>query len=132
MSKTAFQTAERYIQLTKVWDTDEWVPTIKHINEMILMPLIAFFSYCAGYSDILFCLSSFVGAMSAWTEYAEFVELTFVMQRMELQARRVGGPFISTNDPTYMPYVWADAVTRESVRQIRSRKSHPPRLQAGT
>ena len=116
--KTAFQTAERYIQLTKVWETDEWVPLIKHINEMILMPLIAFFSYCAGYSDILFCLSSFVGAMSAWTEYAEFVELTFVMQRMELQARRVGGPFISTNDPTYMPYVWADAVTRPQRRRL--------------
>ena len=115
--KTAFQTAERYIQLTKVWETDEWVPLIKHINEMILMPLIAFFSYCAGYSDIMFCLSTFVGATSAWTEYAEFVELTFVMQRMELQARRVGGPFISTNDPTYMPYVWADAVTRLSVRR---------------
>ena len=117
--KTAFQTAERYIQLTKVWETDEWVPLIKHINEMILMPLIAFFSYCAGYSDIMFCLSTFVGATSAWTEYAEFVELKFVMQRMELQARRVGGPFISTNDPTYMPYVWADAVTRLDAR-------HPP------
>lgn len=115
--KTAFQTAERYIQLTKVWETDEWVPLIKHINEMILMPLIAFFSYCAGYSDIMFCLSTFVGATSAWTEYAEFVELKFVMQRMELQARRVGGPFISTNDPTYMPYVWADAVTRLSARR---------------
>lgn len=115
--KTAFQTAERYIQLTKVWETDEWVPLIKHINEMILMPLIAFFSYCAGYSDIMFCLSTFVGATSAWTEYAEFVELKFVMQRMELQARRVGGPFISTNDPTYMPYVWADAVTRLAARR---------------
>jgi len=118
--KTAFQTAERYIQLTKVWETDEWVPLIKHINEMILMPLIAFFSYCAGYSDIMFCLSTFVGATSAWTEYAEFVELKFVMQRMELQARRVGGPFISTNDPTYMPYVWADAVTR-----LRHRRPTP-------
>lgn len=116
--KTAFQTAERYIQLTKVWETDEWVPLIKHINEMILMPLIAFFSYCAGYSDIMFCLSTFVGATSAWTEYAEFVELKFVMQRMELQARRVGGPFISTNDPTYMPYVWADAVTRLRQRRL--------------
>ena len=118
--KTAFQTAERYIQLTKVWETDEWVPLIKHINEMILMPLIAFFSYCAGYSDIMFCLSTFVGATSAWTEYAEFVELKFVMQRMELQARRVGGPFISTNDPTYMPYVWADAVTRKPQRRSPS------------
>jgi hypothetical protein len=119
----AFKTAERYIQLSKVWESDDWVPLIKHINEMILMPLIAFFSYCVGYSDIMFCLSTFVGAMSAWTEYAEFVELKFVMQRMELQGRRVGGPFISTNDPTYMPYVWADAITRESVRPPGSDKS---------
>ena len=120
MPKTAFQTAERYITLSASWDTPEFYPRIKHINEMILMPLIAFFSYCAGYSDIMFCLSTFVGATSAWTEYAEFVELKFVMQRMELQARRVGGPFISTNDPTYMPYVWADAVTRKPQRRSPS------------
>ena len=122
-TQTAFQSAERYIQLTKVWDSGEWVPLIKHINEMILMPLIAFFCYFIGYSDIMFCLSTAVSAMNAWAEFTEFVELKFMMQRMELQARRVGGPFISTNDPTYMPYVWADAVTRESVRLPGSRKS---------
>ena len=115
MPKTAFQTAERYITLSTSWDTTEFYPRIKHINEMILMPLIAFFSYWMDYSDIMFCLSTFASAMSAWTEYAEFVELKFTMQRMQLQARRAGGPFIVTNDPTYMPYVWADAVTRQGV-----------------
>jgi hypothetical protein len=122
-TQTAFQTAERYIQLSKVWDSDAWVPLLKHISEMILMPLIAFFSYSIGYSDIMFCLSTFASAMSAWSEYTEFIELKFAMQRMQLQARRVGGPFISTNDPTYMPYVWADAVTRESFHPPGSRKS---------
>ena len=117
--KTAFQTAERYIQLSNVWETGEWVPLIKHINEMILMPLIAFFSYSVGYSDVMFCLTTAVGAMNAWSDYTEFIELKFAMQRMELQARRIGGPFISTNDPTYMPYVWADAVTRVSARHRR-------------
>jgi len=117
--KTAFQTAERYIQLSNVWETGEWVPLIKHINEMILMPLIAFFSYSVGYSDVMFCLTTAVGAMNAWSDYTEFIELKFAMQRMELQARRIGGPFISTNDPTYMPYVWADAVTREAPRRRR-------------
>ena len=116
--KTAFQTAERYIQLSNVWETGEWVPLIKHINEMILMPLIAFFSYSVGYSDVMFCLTTAVGAMNAWSDYTEFIELKFAMQRMELQARRVGGPFISTNDPTYMPYVWADAVTRLRHRRL--------------
>lgn len=119
-TQTAFQSAERYVQLSKVWESDEWAPMIKHINEMFLMPLIAFFSYSIGYSDILFCLTTFASAINAWSEFTEFVELKFMMQRMELQARRKGGPFISTNDPTYMPYVWADAVTR-----LRARRPSP-------
>ena len=80
------------------------------------------------YSDIMFCLSTFAGAFGAWSEYTEFVELKFTMQRMRLRAMRVGGPFISTNDPTYMPYVWADAVTRHVAthRQESRKSSHPP------
>ena len=121
MPKTAFQTAERYITLSTSWDTMEFYPRIKHINEMILMPLIAFFSYVMNVSDGLFFLTSFMAAWGAWVEYAEYVELTFVMQRMQLEGLRRGGPFIVTNDPTYMPYVWADAVTRERVRPSRSK-----------
>ena len=29
--------------------------------------------------------------MNAWSDYTEFIELKFAMQRMELQARRIGG-----------------------------------------
>lgn len=116
MPKTAFQTAERYITLSASWDTPEFYPRIKHINEMILMPLIA-----AIMSDPFFFFTSFMTAWGAWVEYAEYVELSFTMQRMQLEAYRRGGPFIVTNDPTYMPYVWADAVTREQVRPSRSR-----------
>jgi len=121
MPKTAFQTAERYITLSTSWDTTEFYPRIKHINEMILMPLIAFFSYVMNVSDGLFFLTSFMTAWGAWVEYAEYVELTFVMQKMQLEGLRRGGPFIVTNDPTYMPYVWADAVTRERGRPSRSK-----------
>ena len=121
MPKTAFQTAERYITLSASWDTPEFYPRIKHINEMILMPLIAFITYSMNLSDPLFFFTSFMTAWGAWVEYAEYVELSFTMQRMQLEAYRRGGPFIVTNDPTYMPYVWADAVTREQVRPSRSR-----------
>ena len=115
MPKTAFQTAERYIQLSNTWEATDAYSRIKHINEMILMPLIA-----AIMSDPLFFFTSFMTAWGAWVEYAE---LTFTMQRMQLEAVRRGGPFIVTNDPTYMPYVWADAVTRKRVRPSRSGKS---------
>jgi|688.fasta_scaffold00035_146 hypothetical protein len=118
MPKTAFQTAERYITLSKTWEATDAYSRIKHINEMILMPLIA-----AIMSDPLFFFTSFMTAWGAWVEYAEFVELNFVMQRMQLEALRRGGPFIVTNDPTYLPYVWADAVTRKRGRPSRSGKN---------
>jgi len=120
MPKTAFQTADRYITLARSWDTPETYSNIKHINEMILMPLIAFITHVMNASDPIFFFTSFMTAWGAWVEYAEFVELTFTMQRMQLEAVRRGGPFIVTNDPTYLPYVWADAVTRERVRRRRS------------
>ena len=111
-SRSAFQIAERYIELSKTWDSDEWFPWIKHINEMIIMPLIAFFSYAMNASDMMFFVTSFMSAWSSWTEYTEFVSLKFTLQRMRLRTMQLGGPFIVTNDPTYLPYVWADAVTR--------------------
>jgi hypothetical protein len=111
-SRRPFQLAERYIQLSKVWEAEEWFPFVKHINEMILMPLIAFFSYATGVSDMLFFMTTFMSAWNAWAEYSEFTELKFTLQRMRLRAIRGGGPFIRTNDPLYMPYVWADAVVR--------------------
>ena len=111
-SRSAFQIAERYIELSKTWDSDEWFPWIKHINEMIIMPLIAFFSYAMNASDMMFFVTSFMSAWSSWTEYTEFVSLKFTLQRMRLRTMQLGGPFIVTNDPTYLPYVWADPVTR--------------------
>ena len=112
--RTPFATAERFIQLSAIWEGDEWVPWIKHINEMILMPLIVFFLYASNMSDMMFLFTTFMSAWSAWVEYNEFMGLKFEMQRMKLRALQVGGPFIVTNDPAYMPYVWADAVVRHS------------------
>ena len=39
---------------------------------------------------------------------------------MFLYSQSVGGPFIVTNDPIYMPYVFADAVYRVPVGMAKS------------
>jgi hypothetical protein len=39
---------------------------------------------------------------------------------MFLYSQSVGGPFIVTNDTTYMPYVFADAVYRVPVGMAKS------------
>jgi hypothetical protein len=40
------------------------------------------------------------------------MKLQAEVQLMFLHMAKVGGPFIRTNDLTYMPYVFADAVVR--------------------
>ena len=81
---------------------------------MILMPLIALFMFFSS-GDLFMLVSSGMAAYRAWGEWAEFTELSFLMQRMRLRMAQVRGPFISTNNPKYMPYVWADAVVRGKV-----------------
>jgi hypothetical protein len=93
----------------------------RRINDMFLMPLIALVSIILDKNDYFFLLSTFMTALRPWREQIEFEELRFEMQKMRIQMAATGGPQIVTNDPTYMPYVWADAVTRSS----------RPRLQGG-
>jgi len=108
----AFNKAERYIQLRTFFHPTRSVSNLKQISDMIVMPVIAFFMWFAGIGDALFVISSSMTAYDLWKRYNEYMSLEFEMQRMRLRTAVVGGPFIVTNDPTYLPYVWADAVTR--------------------
>lgn len=108
----AFNKAERYIQLRSFFHPTRSVSNLKQISDMIVMPMIAFFMWFAGIGDALFVISSSMTAYDLWKRYNEYISLEFEMQRMRLRTAVVGGPFIVTNDPTYLPYVWADAVTR--------------------
>lgn len=87
------------------------IAKFQRINEMIIMPLIALFMFFSSL-DLFTLASTGLTAYRVWMEYIEFTDLSFMMQRMRLRMGQVGGPFITTNDPKYMPYVWADAVVR--------------------
>jgi hypothetical protein len=82
------------------------------MSDMVLMPIILFFLACMRSVDPLTVAMNGMKAYQAWKEYIEYTHLRFTMQRMMLRCQAVGGPFIVTNDPKYMPYVYADAVQR--------------------
>jgi hypothetical protein len=109
-----FKSADRYIVLRDICLPGEFTKKIQRINDMILMPLIALFMFFTS-GDVFMLMSTAMSAYRAWGEWAEFTELSFLMQRMRLRMAQVRGPFISTNNPKYMPYVWADAVVRGKV-----------------
>ena len=106
-----FKDADRYVTLRDKCMPTSWVPKLQRINDMIIMPLIALF-YFFNSGEFIMALSTMMTAYRVWKDWIEFTELQFSMQRMRLRMAQVGGPFITTNDPKYMPYVWADAVVR--------------------
>jgi len=112
---TPFEKAERYIQLKKECSPESWAKTINLISEMILMPLITLFFVFLKQASPMTVVSTGMGAYNSWNKWIEYTELRFEMQRMYLHCMSNGGPFITTNDPAYMPYVFADAVYRVPV-----------------
>jgi len=84
------------------------------VSDMILMPIIILFFIFLYQADPMTAAMTFLKAYQSWKEYTEYVSLKFEVQNMFLYCQTVGGPFIVTNDPTYMPYVFADATYRTS------------------
>lgn len=99
--------------------------TLVRLNEMLVAPTIALFLVLSGEGDMLRLIPMATTAYTVWSEWIEFQELRFHVQRLYLVSSLVGGPFIRTNDPEYEPYVYADAVVRAQTGMLRQA---PPRL----
>lgn len=115
-TRDPFVIAERYIELRKLCISPSWGDTAIRVNEMIMAPLVAIYFALTGDADLFMLGSAGMTAHRAWTEWLEFDELRFEVQRMYLLTMATGGPQIVTNDPAYMPYVFADAVMRLKTR----------------
>lgn len=111
-----FKTAERFIQIRDKCLPPTWTAQLQRINDMIVMPLITLCLFLLGSGDLIMLCSTAMAAYKVWLEWIEYTELLFVVQRMRLRAVQLGGPFIVTNDPKYMAYVWADAMVRSHTR----------------
>lgn len=86
------------------------------MNELIVSPIIALCMFLLRRMDFLSGLSACLSAYRAWSDWIEYSALRFQVQEMYLITMRTGGPQIVTNDPTYLPYVYADAVVRQRMR----------------
>jgi hypothetical protein len=121
-TSSPFAIAERYIQLRSIYAPESWGDVMMRINELILTPLITIFFIFLDGSDFMTVLPAFANTVRNWISFLDYQRLRFVMQRMYLQTMVMGGPFIVTNDPKYLPYVYADAVVRRDMRHQHSAK----------
>ena len=109
-----FQTAERYIQLRTKCDPETWSGKTQLMSDMILMPIITLFLLFFQGADPMTVAMNGLRIYQVWKDHIEYTQLRFDVQRMMFHCQAVGGPFIVTNDPKYMPYVFADAAYRTS------------------
>lgn len=79
--------------------------------EMLLYPLYMIYKSCTG-SFSFFYITSIYKCIQTWIRWFRFEELRKIMRDWMNTVRSVGGPFISTNDPTYHMYVYADGMER--------------------
>ena len=112
MQSSPFQLAERYIQLRKLCVSQTWGDTVMRFNEMIIAPIMTLFFVFARDRDLFATASSAIAVYRAWSEWIEYHDVRLKVQMMFLKMMAYGGPHIVTNDPDYMPYVYADAVIR--------------------
>ena len=112
LPKNPFKAADRFIVLRDKCRPRSWRAHLQLLSDMIIMPLITLFLMLSGKPDMLMAFGTMNAAYRAWSEWIEYTELLFAMERMKIRMAQVKGPFIATNDAKYMPYVWADAVVR--------------------
>lgn len=120
MAMSSFATAERYIQLRRKYAPKSWADTIVRINELILTPLITIFYILLDGSDFMTVVPAIYNTYNSWVGFLEYSELRYWLQLTYMKTMLLGGPFITTNDPEYLPYVYADAVTRLEMHRQRS------------
>ena len=103
-----FARAEEYIQLTQRFKTETYSETLSLCmtlgGELVLSCLMK----ASGMSLALVLYKTCM----AWIEYIRYLGLRADIAAWRAFIHANGGPYISTNDETYLPYVYADAMQR--------------------
>jgi len=111
LPKNLFGAAEKYIQLRTFFYPPTWSEEIKRISDMVIMPVIVLCMYFTGDGDMFLAVSTASTALTVWKQWFTYLDLHFTMQTMRIKMASLGGPKIVTNNPMYMPYVWAHSIS---------------------
>lgn len=117
-----FKDAEEFINLK-----DEYAnPNMGVMFDMYVSPflLLASMILTKKYTDIL-SLMGFQRTIRRWIEFYRFKELRMRFYQWSQIVNAIGGPYISTNDPTYHAYVIADGMQRTQASIFHQSKVAP-------
>lgn len=111
--KDYFVKAERYVQLYNQFNPDSYYEKAVLLVDMILTPLISIANFFITKSaPSIMSFLSVQKVVTIWYEYYEYKCLQTEIRSWKDIVHSMNGPFISTNDPLYSPYVYADGMMR--------------------
>jgi hypothetical protein len=108
-----FEKAENHIELSRIFLKENWLESLNLWIDMIVYPILSLL-YCVYFQEqpTIFTMISFYKTITLWSQWFEFQVLNEDIREWTNIVRSAGGPFISTNDPTYHVYVYADGMQR--------------------
>ena len=107
-AKNYFQEAEEFVVLTPTYAELSWWTMIDMAFPFIMLAIAI---VTKKFPD-MFSILSVHKSIQHWVSYFRYSELRTQFSQWKAIVDAVGGPFISTNDPDYMAYVYADGMQR--------------------
>jgi hypothetical protein len=103
-----FAKAEQYIQLHQLFKTDTFYEKLSLFMKLIGNIILSIVTK----SQPLSLAFTIYKMVQDWLEYIKYIEVRQQIRDWKKIVRTTGGPFISTNDETYLSYVYADGMQR--------------------
>jgi hypothetical protein len=108
-----FEFADEFVKLQSIFIKETTLEIASLWVDMVISPLASLI-YCLVYriTPSIFTILSLQKTLQLWSDWFRFKYLTSEIREWTNIIRSIGGPFISTNDPLYHIYVYADAMQR--------------------
>jgi hypothetical protein len=110
---TYFKKADVYSRLNKIFNPEDLIGRIMLWVDMVVSPLMTIVTAIWNMEmPGVFSIYSFYKTFNIWAEWFEYTVLQHEIHEWKRLVKSIGGPFISTNEPLYHSYVYADGMER--------------------
>jgi hypothetical protein len=107
-----FALAEEHIRLDRIFNKQGLGKLLLWID-MLVYPFVMLFStFWYGQNINIFTIMTIHKMVTMWVDWFQYYTITQETLEWKKFVQSAGGPFISTNDPTYHLYVYADGMQR--------------------
>lgn len=103
-----FAVAEEYIQLKQLFKTETFYEKLSLFMKLVGNLLLSILWKSQAMSMAL----TLYRMVTDWKQYIHYLDIRKKIHEWKEIVQSTGGPFISTNDDFYKPYVYADGMQR--------------------